>query len=680
MKKKLNDKDIIDTVEKCVSQSVGFNDNKLSQERIDVHRYYYAEWPGVNAKGKSKFISQDVFDSVESMKSCLLETFAAGSEIGMFAPHSAEDVVHCRLATTYCDWVVFEQNNGFNVFSDMIHNGLTARMGVAKVRWEKSFDEGEEEFDKVTEEALAQILQDEYVELKEITQNTAPDGVTPLYSGSIARRCDHSQTRVTVVPPESFFIEAGAEDMMKAFCGDWQRMTESELLGRGISKAKIEEIGVNGREAWQTDQELAMRHDETGNTTATQQEKIDGNVKRVVVKEVYVDLDVEGTGTSKLWRVLYAGSTLLEKETVKRRPYVVFVPLPIPHKVTGDSYAKRIFPTQNANTMLMRGILDHTAITNNPRMTVLKGTINDARELIDNRYGGLVNINRPDGLKPLEQASLNPFVFQTLQLLDYKNEGTSAVSKLSQGLNKDAVSKQNSAAMVEQITSMSMQRQKIIARRFANDVVKRLYELVYDVVLENEKRAHITQIAGEWVEARPGEWPPGSRSFRVELAVGYGEKDRQASEWLQLHQLLSSDPGMTAQYTSEERYNIMQRVFEAKGKKDISSYVRPPDKAQPPSPPAPDPLETAKLEIRKMELEIMKMEVQAKLEAAKIKQQSDTTKSNVALMKVEGDHAVKADAQDLREKEFAHKQKMDAEELSIMKSAAEVKAIAAVNG
>ena len=98
---------------------------------------------------------------------------------------------------------------------------------------------------------------------------------------------------------------------------------------------------------------------------------------------------------------------------------------------------------------------------------VTKGGLTNPRELIDNRVGGLVNVTRPDAIVPMPQASLNPFVFQTLQELQDNLEETSSISSLTTGMNKDAVSKQNSAALVEQLATMSQQRQKIIARNFA---------------------------------------------------------------------------------------------------------------------------------------------------------------------------------------------------------------------
>ena len=149
-------------------------------------------------------------------------------------------------------------------------------------------------------------------------------------------------------------------------------------------------------------------------------------------------------------------------------------------------------------------------ITNNPRYQVVKGGLTNPRELIDNRVGGIVNVSRPDAIAPMPQAPLNPFIFQTIQMLDDDKEENTGVSRLSQGLNKDAISKQNSAAMVEQLATMSMQRQKIIARNFANSFLKPLYQMIYQLVVENEQEGKIFEVAGDYVPIRPSDW--GSRT------------------------------------------------------------------------------------------------------------------------------------------------------------------------
>ena len=117
-------------------------------------------------------------------------------------------------------------------------------------------------------------------------------------------------------------------------------------------------------------------------------------------------------------------------------PFVHFCPLPVPHSFYGSSFGKRVIDIQNARSILTRSILDHAIISNNPRYTVTKGGLVNPRELMNNKVGGLVNVTRPDAIQPLPQASLNPFVFQTLNVLQDDLENTTGVSRLSQDYQK----------------------------------------------------------------------------------------------------------------------------------------------------------------------------------------------------------------------------------------------------
>ena len=67
-----------------------------------------------------------------------------------------------------------------------------------------------------------------------------------------------------------------------------------------------------------------------------------------------MQLDVDGSGTTQLHRIIKAGNALLDIEQVNRKPFVVFTPLPIPHAFYGSNFAEKLVATQNARTVLTR--------------------------------------------------------------------------------------------------------------------------------------------------------------------------------------------------------------------------------------------------------------------------------------------------------------------------------------
>ena len=444
----------------------------------------------------------------------------------------------------------------------------------------------------------------------------------------------------------------------------------------GYDEELIAKIGDHQDVDMETDPEVLARHEEIGQDRGFNNKGFQDQVRSVTVYELYMDIDLEASGVVSLYKIIKAGNVILHKEKTTRKPFVTFVPLPIPHAFYGSNFGSKVVPIQNARTVLTRSILDHSMITNNPRYQVVKGGLTNPRELIDNRVGGIVNVSRPDAIVPRPQHQLNPFVFQTIQMLDEDKEDTTGVSRLSQGLNKDAISKQNSAAMVEQLATMSMQRQKIIARNFANSFLKPLYQMVYQLVVENEQEEKIVEIAGEYVPIRPSDWG-SKRDVTVELHLGYGEQEQEAQKYLALHTLMSQDPTLAKMYQAPNQYKLMTHVMEQNGIKNVNDYLTDPQQLPPEQP---DPAQQMEMQMAQKQMEIQ--ERQTALAEMKAQMDAQIAKMKVQLeqAKAKSNFAIQSDNMDLKEAQLEHKQFVDKAELEIAKRADDVRAIASPTG
>ena len=577
--KKLTDEELIVKLDQNLKSGVSNYDTVLSKERAEALDYYHGKLPKPQHAGNSKYVSMDVFDAVEGCKATILETFAAGNQIAQFDPQGPEDVEEARNATIYTDYVIFRQNDGYDIFSQVIHDGLHARVGVAKVYWDKCYDDQEETFEDVDVNELDVMLaENDNVTLKDAS---SADPMSGKVSGTVVRTFDRSQVRIDPIPPEEFLISTTAKSLRDAsFVCHRVKKTVADLMHMGLTKEEALNVPVDGLS--NTDPDKLSRFQDL-NMGFDRENDYQDQMREVTVHECYVKIDIEGTGYPKLWKITKTGKHIISKEEIDRFPFVPFIPLPLPHAFYGSNFASKVIPIQNARTVLLRGILDHTVITNNPRYQVVKGALVNPREMLENRVGGLVNVTRPDGIMPLQQASLNPFVFQTIQLLDEDKEDTTGVSKLSQGLNKDAVSKQNSQAMVEQLVGLSQQRQKIIARNFASQFLVPLYLEVYKLVIENEQKAKIIEVAGDYVEVDPSKWEQRT-DVSVALTLGYGEKEAQAAQLMGMHQFLSQDPKAQPFYDIPQAYEVVSDYMKLVGFKN-PKYLKPIKEVQPPQPP-----------------------------------------------------------------------------------------------
>lgn len=670
--KAVDDEKLVSILDDNIRRSIGYYDSQISRERKKVTDFYNAVLPHPAHDGNSKYVSMDVYDAVESMKAALLETFSTGYKTVRFAGQTGEDVRIAEIATAYCDYVANRQNNLFEVMQSVIHDGLVARAGIAKVYWDEREDSYLEPIQDLTEEEFDAVVAQDNVEIEEVEQDELG-----LYSGDLRVFQDASQVAIEAIAPEQFIIEPQAkslEDVM--FCGHRTTMTISELREAGYDEKLIAKIGDHEDVEMETDPEVLARHEEIGSDRGFNAKGFQDQVRSVTVYELYVDIDLDATGIAETYKVIKAGNVVLHKEKCTYKPFIAFVPLPIPHSFFGSNFGSKVVPIQTARTVLTRSILDHAMITNNPRYTVVKGGLTNPRELIDNRVGGIVNVSRPDAINPMPQAPLNPFIFQTIQMLDEDKEDTTGVSRLSQGLNKDAISKQNSAAMVEQLATMSQQRQKIIARNFANNFLRPLYQLIYQLVVENEPQAKIVEIAGDFVPVNPGDWG-SKRDVTVELHLGYGEQEQEAQKYLALHTLMGQDPTLASMYTPENQYKLMTHVMEQNGIKNVKDYLTAPSELPEQQP---DPAQQMALQMQQKQMELQERQTQVAEMKAQMDAQIAQMKLQLEQMKAQQGFAIQSDNMDLKEAQLEHKQFVDKAELEIARSADDVRAIASPTG
>lgn len=658
--KPITREELVSIVDRQIRNSVGYYDSKLSLERQNVLDYYNGVKPKPVHAGNSKYVSLDVFDSVESLKAVLLETFAAGNNIVAFDPQNGDDVESARIATEYTNYVIFRQNDGYKVFSDVIQDGLMARVGVAKVYWEEQVVDSLEEFSNLTQEEVDALAYQE--DVKDIKAETNELG---LFDGELTRLVNKSQVRIDVIPPEEFLITPQAKDIESApFVGHRTRKTFAELIEEGYDPKLVAKIGAADESELSMNPEVLARFEGIGAERLNLSGEVQEQSRFIVVYECYLRLDKEGDGSTKLYKIVKAGNVILDEEEVDKKPFVHFVPMPLPHSFYGSNYAAKVIPTQNARTTLVRGILDHTVSTNNPRYQVVKGALTNPKELIENRFGGIVNVTRPDGISPLQQASLNPFVFQTIQLLDEDKEEATGVSKLSQGLNKDAVSKQNSAGLVENLVTLSQQREKIIARNFANQFVKPLFLEVYRLVISHEVGEKVVKVAGDFQRINPSTWDERADAS-VEMKLGYGEQEREAQKYIALHQFLSADPSFAPMYGMDKKFNMAKAIMEKGGIKNVVEFLTPPQQVPPPQP---DPMQMKMIELE--ERKVAANEKIAQNQADKIAVNSEIEKMRLELqaMKQEMDNMIKQRDQDRKEFEATSRTAISVQELEAAKA------------
>jgi hypothetical protein len=642
-KKVMSDEEIVTAVLAKSKDSVGWYDSKLSVERTRVLRYYNGEYPKRQHLGASSYVSTDVYDGVEMMKAQLLEVFAGGDEIAQFDPDNDMSEQDCRIATEYAKWVIFRQNNGYQIFSDTIHDALTARIGVVKCFWDEKFEYNDEDFSQLHPHDAMGLAAQPDVDSMDATLNEA----TGHYSGTLTRKIDKSKISIIVVPPEEFLVSPRALSIHLApYVAHRTLKTRAELKAMGYDSAKVALCSAEDTTQNELGPEALQRNDPVEDNFGVDS-PVEPSQEQVMLYESYVRMDI-GEGT-KLYKICHVGSVMLDKQEIDRVPFLPYVPLPVPHMLYGNNFAARIIPVQNARTVLTRGVLDHTAITTNPRWQVVKGGLPNPKEMLENRLGGIVNVSRPDSVSALAYPTLNPFIFQVLGMLKDDKEQSTGISSLSQGLNKDAISKQNSQGLVDQLVQLSGQRQKIAARNFAYNFFVPLMIEVIRLAIQHETKQTWIEVAGATMQATPQLWTE-RKTCSVSMHLGYGEKEATAAKIVMAYQHLASDPALQTMFQPKNRYEMIRDAMRLQGLNGAARYITSPDKAPPPQPPQPDPVAMAKVQVDGKKADAAMMEANASLMHEQTHAAEGQVKANHADAKLHVDAMFKA--QDQARKDF----------------------------
>lgn len=555
-----------------------YSENNLGTQYERALEYYQGLLPKRQNAGSTSFISNDVFDQVETVRSLLLEVFAGNESLIKLQPESAEDVTLSEIASKYINDVLFKQNDGYNVMSSSMLDGLLGRIGPVKYWWEKQTEYEYEEFEDIPEEALDMLLSQDDVELSgEVKRTTViVDGVEfTTASGEIVREKDVSGIKFESIAPEDFFIDPNVVSVDAAqFVAQRSMKTKSQLIEMGFDKKLLEDVSFDQEIDYNDTDKLARVEDISGGYTIGQDGSGQLATSYTWLYECYAYLDMHDTGEAELYQVFYVKDVILDMQQVDAKPFAVFIPLPMSHRFYGESFVERVIPFQNAKSALIRGVVDSTVRANNPRWQVINGSLTNPRELLDSRMGGIVNVTRPDAVSQLSQPNVNPVAFSTLQWLDESMEDVTGVSDITKGLDDSVLSKQNSRGMVQDVMTVAMMRQRVIAKNFAETFMKPLIKGIYKTLVENDDGEHMLEFRGQFVPITPSEWKP-TRGVTIDFEVGYGEREKEAQKLIQAGQLIAQDPDLSMMFGPEQRYKMAKDVFNKMGIMNVPDYLSP---------------------------------------------------------------------------------------------------------
>ena len=624
MAEKITDDELITRIRGEITDSLGYMGDTISQQREQAMEYYYGLPFGNEVEGRSQFVDSTVQDTIEWIKPSLMRVFASGDEMVKFNPHGPEDVKMADQATDYVNYVFTKDNPGWEILYSWFTDALLSKNGIVKVWWDEYDEEQREEYRGLEEMEMTALITQEGVEVIEHTEYIEYE--KPMHDVVIKRSQYNGKIKIENVPPSEFLISREAKSIPEArFVCHRVKKTLSELREMYPDKnLDHEDLGGGEEDELSFSSERLERYafdksatywEGWGDPIANEE-----GLRTYWLHESFLKTDFDGDGITELRKVCSVGSTILENDEIDNIPFVSITPVKIPHKFFGLSMADLVMDLQLMKSTLMRNLMDNMYNQNFGRYAVLEGQAN-LDDLLTQRPGGVVRVKSPNAVMPLTTPPLEPYSFQMLEYLDGVRESRAGVSRMSQGLNENALTSHPTATAVNAVMTAAQSRVELIARNFAETGVKDLMIRIYELLYKNQDKERMVMLRNEWVPVRPDVWNDKS-DCTVSVALGQGNKDQQMMHLSQMLQFAGEAmKGGLPIVTVQNMYNLGSSLVKAMGFQNVNDFLTDPSQI-PPQPPQPDPKQQEmqlEAQVKQKELEIKAAEVQ--LKAAKIQQE-----------------------------------------------------------
>lgn len=540
--KPLENDEIQNIARTAVEDCVDFVESEIAFSRLKAQRYYDGNVDIGEEEGRSTVVSTKVRDVIRSIKPSLMRIFLQTDRAVEYIPSRPEDVKFAEQATKYVN-AKFNELKGYGVLYDAIHDALLKKSGVVKAYWDVSEDMETYNFSDLNDMEFTAIVNDEGVEVLEHTTKISVEldqmGLEiedPRHDLKIMRTQEMGRLKIESVPPEEFFVDSNARSLEDAYAVCHRSdVRVGDLVAMGYDFDEVAELGDASSSNTFSDMEDFERtgymDDYNDNSDA------DPSMRLVMITELYMKMDCEGTGIPQLYKLTLGGDNyhLLEKELWGTIPFAVFEVDPEPHTFYGTSIADLIVNDQDSATALLRGVLDNIALTNNPRTEVIDGMVN-IDDLLNNEIGGIIRTKQAGAIT----AQSVPFVAgQTLSAIQYYDqeiENKTGISKASLGLNPDALQARTATA-INATMQGAAQQIEIMARNLAEGGMTQLFKLMLKLVVENCDEATMMRVSsGDYEPVDPRSWDK-LMDVAVNVGLGTGQEDQKQAALQQTLQI-----------------------------------------------------------------------------------------------------------------------------------------------
>jgi hypothetical protein len=598
-----------------IDRAKDFTLGPIGKERATAYDYYYGRPFGNEVEGRSKIISHDVAQQIDSAVPALIKFFAGSEKAVEFTARMSEDVPAAEQATELANYVFYTQNPGFLLLHDAIKNALLQKTACFKWYWDESVRVEEEgPYEGLTEDLIKLMLQDP--ELEESNREPFQGDVTDVdpatgqpierFTVTFRRKKSAGRVKICVVPPDELLVADNAYgmDADEIPCITHRReLTLSELVEMGYDIDMVLAL-PSGSSHTDSTYEAQSRNERTSDWSGRSHEIPDPMMRKVWYCETYIKIDYDRDGVAERRKVcsVEGDDTPLHNEVVAEVPMSFGTTKIMPHEFYGVSMADDIMDLQLKKSSLLRNAWDNLALAITPRMGVDTTRITNLDDVMTIRMGGVI---RSEGditgaIQPVVVPFLGQHIFPMVEYIDSESETRTGVSRLFQGVDPNTLNK--TATGVNALMNAAQARIELVARGLAETLIKPMFRGVMGLMSKHQEEAQklTIRLRNQYVPLDPRVFAT-DYDMTVNVGLGTGTKDQQMAHltnFLQIQAQLIQGPAgqmFQPQVWYEKVFNAGAKLIEAAGFKDPTQFLPDPKQSQPPQPQPPESVQVAQI-------------------------------------------------------------------------------------
>jgi hypothetical protein len=508
----------------------------------------------------SRYVAPVVHDAIEAVSAAAVDAFASSRRPVEYTPSLPE----LQEANDFARQTFWEDNDGTSLIRDIFQVAGIAKMGIGRVVWDNSY----EYVDK------SNILNDEEISILEQQPGITIKSTEVTGEGQVVEYTERQKRRkicIDQIDPELFGMEGrGLGDGEWTFCYHQEYWLESELLDLYPEmEDQIRRLPVSTHKRSNNIQ--FARDSLDGARDSRREGRFLSEVfpERIVTHAFLRERDE--AGHLRIYYLMYGkgSQVLFELEEVDDHFYFWAEPFPVAGRSRGQSIAEVMEPNQNAQTKVIREILNNIELSNHDRTEVNLAMIDpadrDKVKQVSERLGGTYAVRGPDAIRQIPRLPLPTETLSALQILQDDQESRLGYSKTAQGMNPDVIANQNSETMVDKYVAIGSKRIAAIINQTAETFMQRCYRLIYDIAVQHgeELDGSRVEVDGYVRPITPSRWPPKCRiSKRPVLTIE--ERKSRANDLLTWNMTMltlgTQNPSVNVMYQPENMAFVLREA------------------------------------------------------------------------------------------------------------------------